>query len=367
MAINFIKKVPSIDFIRFRFIAYAISAILILFSLATIFMNGLKYGVDFAGGVMVQVKFNQAVEDESVKNALNPLQIPGLIVQKFGEDNTEYLIRFSGDGNQDMRDPIIETLSKAIPNSEPTIQRLEMVGPKVGEDLKNSALEAMFYAVLLITVYISGRFEHRWFLAGAMAVGLGALVYVVGLLGLGRVWQVSLAMTLTLCVCYGIKLNFAFSAIIALLHDVLITLGILTFLGKEIDLNIIAALLTLVGYSLNDTIVTFDRVRENIQRQNLDIHEDMKSILNGSINQTLSRTLLTSGTTLAAVLSLFVLGGGVIHDFALTMLLGIIIGTFSSIFVASPLLMALGDTKLYVSRLQKATVEYEKPGEHGVV
>ncbi len=369
MAISLLKKVPTIDFVRFRFAAYIVSTLLIIMSVATIyFNNGLKYGVDFAGGVMVQVEFNKPVLDEDVKKALSPLNIPGLSVQAFGDNDNEYLIRFtSSENSEDMREPILDALSKVLPDSNPIIQRLEMVGPKVGEDLKNSALEAMFYVVLLIAVYISGRFEHRWLIAAAMAVGLGALVYITEMFGLGRVWQVTLAMIATLIVCYGLKLNFALTSIIALIHDVAITLGILTLLGKEIDLNVIAALLTLVGYSLNDTIVTFDRIRENLQVQDVENPNPMSQIINLSINQTLSRTLLTSGTTLAATLSLFILGGGVIHDFALTMLLGIVIGTFSSIFVASPLLLALGSEHLYVSRLQKTQIEYERPGENGVV
>ncbi len=367
MAISFLKKVPSIDFIRYRFVAYAISIITIIASIAIIFLNnGLRYGVDFAGGVMVQVQFNTSVADEQVKNALNPLNIPSLVVQQFGDGNTEYLIRFST-SEQDLRDPIIETLNKAIPNSNPTIQRLEMVGPKVGEDLKNSALEALFYAVLLIVVYISGRFEHRWFVAAAMAIALGVLSYTLDFLGLGRIWQVSFSMLLTIGVCYVLKLNFAVGAILALLHDVFIALGILTLVGKEIDLNIIAALLTIIGYSLNDTIIIYDRIRENLKIQDPENPNKLEDIINLSTNQTLSRTLLTGGTTLVAVLSLFILGGGVIHDFAFTMLLGVIIGTFSSIFVASPLLLALGDEKLYVQRFQEAKIEYEKPGEHGIV
>ncbi len=369
MALIFLKKVPSINFLRYRYIAYAVSLVFVLLTLFVFFQNkGLNYGVDFAGGVMVQIQFETEVSDESVKNALNPLNIPGLIVQKFGDTNTDYLVRFtSNSSDQDMRTPILEALSTALPESNPQIARLEMVGPKVGEDLKNSALEAMFYVVLLIAVYISGRFEHRWFLAAGMAVALASLIYVSELIGLGRVWQTSLAMILTLLVCYFLKLNFAFAAIIALLHDVFITLGILTLLGKEIDLNVIAALLTLVGYSLNDTIVTFDRIRENLQIQDYDNPMELIDIINLSINQTLSRTLLTSGTTLAAVLSLFFLGGGVIHDFSLTMLLGIVIGTFSSVFIATPLLLALGNTKHYISHFIKSEEEFEKPGENGIV
>lgn len=369
MAIRFLKKVPSIDFVRFRFVAYFISIALILLAIGTFVYNkGLNYGVDFAGGVMVQVQFDVPTPDEQVKKALEPLNIPGLVVQQFDDGNTEYLIRFSSPSTGgDLRDLILNTLELSIPDAHVSIQRLEMVGPKVGEDLKNSALEAMFYVVLLITVYISGRFEQRWFLAAGMAVALAALIYVSGMFGIGRAWQMSLAMLLTLIVCYGLRLNFALSSIVALLHDVLITLGILTIMGKEIDLNIIAALLTLVGYSLNDTIITFDRIRENLRSQNPNEPEKLSAIINLSVNQTLSRTLLTSGTTLAVTLSLYILGGGVIHDFALTMLLGIAIGTFSSIFVASPLLLALGNEHTYVSRLQKKEEGYEKPGEHGVV
>ncbi len=370
MAFAFIKKVPNIDFASRRFGGYAFSAILIIFSLAIIFMNnGLKFGVDFAGGVMVQVDFQNQVSDEEVKNSLNNLDIAGLSVQQLGLESTEYLIRYTlPSTGEDYRQEIIEEINTNIPHNSASIQRVEMVGPKVGEDLKNSALEALFYAVLLIVVYISGRFERRWFLTAAIALGLAGLAYLLNSLGLGRVWQVSLSMILTLAVCLGLRLNFAFGAIIALLHDVLITVGILTFFGKEIDLNIIAALLTIIGYSLNDTIVSYDRMRENLMAQNPEKPEAMASIINLSINQTLSRTILTSGTTLAAVLSLYLFGGGVINDFAFTMLLGVLIGTFSSIFVANPLLMALGDSNLYIARFQVSESEQiEKPGEHGMV
>ncbi len=370
MAFAFIKKVPTIDFASRRFAGYGFSAIMIAFSLVIILMNsGLKFGVDFAGGVMIQVDFKEQVSDEEVKNSLNNLDISGLAVQQLGLESTEYLIRYTLPTNgEDYRQEIIDEINANIPNNSASIQRVEMVGPKVGEDLKNSALEALFYAVLLIVVYISGRFERRWFLTAAIAIGLASLAYVLDIIGLGRVWQVSFAMLLTLAVCLVLKLNFAFGAIVALLHDVLITVGILTFFGKEIDLNIIAALLTIIGYSLNDTIVSYDRMRENLMAQNPDNPAPMASIINLSINQTLSRTILTSGTTLVAVLSLYLFGGGVINDFAFTMLLGVLIGTFSSIFVANPLLMALGDSNLYVAPFQASEVEQiEKPGEHGMV
>ncbi len=369
MAFNLIKKIPSINFVGFRFIAYIMSTVVFLLAIGAIFFNnGLNYGVDFAGGAMVQVEFSQGVQDEKVKQALNPLKIPGLVVQQIGLENTEYLVRFSStDNTQEYRDVIIDTLNAQMPEANASIQRLEMVGPKVGEDLQNAALEALFYAVLSIVVYISGRFEHRWLLAGGMALALGLLSYGLEIFGLGRIWQVSLGMALTLGICFVLRLNFALGAIIALIHDVGITVGILTFLGKEIDLNIVAALLTIVGYSLNDTIVNYDRIRENFKAQDEENPAPIGEIINSSINQTLGRTIMTSGTTLAAVLSLYILGGGVINDFAFTMLLGVVIGTFSSIFVASPLLMALGDEKLYISRFHKKEEEHEKPGEHGMV
>jgi preprotein translocase subunit SecF len=170
------------------------------------------------------------------------------------------------------------------------------------------------------------------------------------------------ALGITLAVSWRLKLNFAFGAVVGLLHDVFITLGILSVLGKEIDLNVVAALLTLAGYSLNDTIIVYDRIRENLRK---DAECDLGAVINDSVNQTLSRTLLTGGTTFVAVLALFLLGGGVIHDFALTMLVGIVIGTLSTIYVSAPILLALGVSEQHVLVRQRKS--YEKPGEHGIV
>ena len=237
-----------------------------------------------------------------------------------------------------------------------------MVGPKVGADLRNAALEAMYFAILLITVYISGRFEQRWMIAALMAAVLGSAMYVMGFLGMDMVYRVIGALALTLLISWKLKLNYALGAIVGLLHDVLITLGLLAMMGKEIDLNIIAALMTLVGYSLNDTIIVYDLLRENLRaapKQPLDF------LINRSVNQTLSRTILTSGTTFVATLALYLLGGGVIHDFALTMLIGVFVGTASSIYVSSAVLLALGDTDFYVHQQERPV--YEKPGEHGIV
>jgi preprotein translocase subunit SecF len=238
----------------------------------------------------------------------------------------------------------------------------------VGNDLRNMAIEALFYAVLLITVYISGRFEHSWFIAGAMALVLWGAVYGAGYVGFNQLWGVAIGMVITLLCCWKLKLNFALGAILALMHDVMVTLGLLTLLGVEIDLNVIAALLTLVGYSINDTIVVYDRIRENLRAVPSDdsVKPSMADIINKSVNQTLSRTIMTSATTLVASLALYLLGGSVIHDFALTITLGVVFGTFSSVFVASPILMAFGNVDLYHKKAHKND-DYERPGEHGIV
>lgn len=374
MAFVLIKNTTSFDFVGKRRIAYVVSILIILLGFAAMLMHGgLRYGVDFAGGVMVQVQFEKDVPDEQVKKALADIKLPGLTVQQIGSDNRDYMLRFSSSvegASENLRADVNAALSLSLPDNPATILRLEMVGPKVGADLRNMAVEALFYSVLLITVYISGRFEHSWLIAGTMAVVLWGAVYGMGLLGLSKVWGVGVAMLITVLLTWRLRLNFALGAIISLLHDVFITLGLLTLMNKEIDLNIIAALLTLVGYSLNDTIIVYDRIRENLRAMPPPTEDkplpSMSEIINLSLNQTLSRTLLTSGTTLLACLSLYVLGGSVIHDFALTILLGVIIGTFSTIFVATPILIAFGDTKDYYAAQGDGEV-FERPGEHGVV
>ena len=371
MGFALLSRQTNIDFAGYRKIAYAISAIFIVVGIIAILFNGgLRYGVDFAGGVMVQVQFEQPIADEQVKTALQKVELPGLTVQQVGTEDRDYLLRFSltQAENQDLRNDVSAALKSSIPDNPSSIQRLESVGPKVGNDLRNMAIEALFYAVLLITVYISGRFEHSWFIAGAMAFVLWGAVYGAGYLGFNRLIGVGIGMLITLAACWKLKLNFALGAILALIHDVMVTLGILTLMGVEIDLNVIAALLTLVGYSINDTIVVYDRIRENLRAvpADIDVKPSMAEIINKSVNQTLSRTIMTSATTLVASLALYLLGGSVIHDFAFTITLGVVFGTFSSVFVASPILMAFGNVDLYHQKANK-NEDYERPGEHGVV
>ena len=367
MGFAFIRHDTKFDFIGLRHWAYGISALLIVVAIvSTLWGNGLKMGIDFAGGVIVQIQFQKPVHDDALKKSLDVPALPGITTQRFGDGDRDYLLRFSNSENIDathVRTAVVDALAAAFPDNAAEIQRLEVVGPKVGADLTNKALNALFYAVLLIAVYISGRFEQRWMAGAAMAAALWGGTYVVGLTGLGMGWLILFSLAITLVVCFVLRLNFALGAVVGLLHDVGITMGLLSLMKVEVDLNVMAALLTLVGYSLNDTIIVYDRLRENLRAAP---ELSMAELINRSVNQTLSRTILTSGTTFLATLSLFLVGGGVIHDFALTVLIGVVVGTLSSIYVSSAVLLALGDTAFYVSLVQQKG-KYERPGEHGVV
>ncbi|HMB16857.1 MAG TPA: protein translocase subunit SecF [Pelovirga sp.] len=288
-----IKPDINIDFIGKRKLALIISLVLILAGFASLVRHGgPHYGIDFAGGTLVQVQFQSQTNATEINTALASVDLGVPIVQRFGEDTNEFLIRVERSTGelQGISMQITETLEQSYGAGQVDVRRVEMVGPQVGKDLRNKGMWAIFYAMLGILAYISWRFEFR----------------------------------------------FAVGAIIALVHDVVITLGMFSLFGKEIDLPIIAAFLAIIGYSLNDTIIVYDRIRENLGKHN---KESFTFILNRSINETLSRTIITSGTTLLVVLSLFVLGGGVIHNFAFAMLVGVLVGTYSSIFVASPLLL----------------------------
>ena len=366
MPLHFVKDNVNIDFIGKRRFGYVASVVLILIALCSVlFGNGMRLGIDFAGGVIAQVKFEQPVADEVLKKSMERPDLPGLSTQRFGLDNTDFLLRFSqqeGLTTVQLRDRIEVALKEAFPDNAASIERMEVVGPKVGKDLTEKGLSALFYAILIIAVYISGRFEQRWMTAAIMAACLFGATYVIGLVGVSTFWLICACMAVTIIVCFVLRLNFALGAIVCLLHDVCIAVGVLSLMDIDVDLNVLAAILTIIGYSLNDTIIVYDRLRENLR---LNPDKELGFLINRSINQTLARTVLTSGTTLAAALALVILGGGVIYSFALTMTVGVIIGTYSSIFVATPLLLALGNTEFYVRANQK--VEYEKPGEHGIV
>ena len=343
MGLQLIKPNTRVNFMGKRKAAFVLSALVILIGVGSILLKGgLRYGIDFAGGINIQVHFEKDINVGELKSALQQTGLPDLRVQPFGLDKyNEYLLRIPVQevSPEKVRNRVQQALQDT---GEPfSVQRLEMVGPKVGEDLQKKALKALFFAVLLISIYISGRFEQKWGIAAVMAAGLVTGLYVLQLLAVPLTFLIIAVLLITLGLCWYLQLNYALGAVVALIHDVLITMGIFSLLNKDFDLTTVAALLTIIGYSLNDTIVVFDRIRENFRAKRV---PPLFDLINTSINQTLSRTLLTSGTTLMVVLSLFFLGGGVIHDFALALLVGVIVGTYSSIFVASSLLLGIGPT-----------------------
>ena len=337
---QFIKPDININFINKGKIAFYISIVLIIISFFSLIIHkGPKYGIDFAGGALIQVKFNTPVNLDDVRSGLNELELGKSSVQEFGDKkDNEYLIKtdMSISSSQDFTSRVKKAL-EYVTGNHVQIRRVEMVGPQVGKDLREKALFAMFYALLFITIYISGRFELKWILSGVMAGALMVAVYFFSLFNVGVAFLISAAVVITLILFWFLKLKYAMGAIVALIHDITITVGIFSICDKEFSLPIIAALLTIIGYSLNDTIVVFDRIRENLRKYH---KNTLEVIINKSINETLGRTILTSLTTLFVVVTLFMLGGGIIHDFAFAMIVGVLIGTYSSIFVASPILLA---------------------------
>jgi preprotein translocase subunit SecF len=289
-----IKPNSNIRFVGRIREALIFSLVLIAISLLSLVIKGgPRYGIDFEGGTLVQIKFFNAVDIGEVRNSLDTLAIEGLSVQEFGDqEEQEYLVTMKKTTGEleGLADTIKNALTSTFGNDALEMRRVEMVGPKVGKDLRRKGMLAVVFSLLGMLVYIWWRFELR----------------------------------------------FGIGAIFCLVHDVTITLGALSLTNKPIDLPIIAALLTVVGYSVNDTIIISDRIRENMKKMS---RGRLKDIVNKSINQTLSRTCITAGTTLMVVVALFFLGGEVIHDFAFTLLVGIFAGTYSSIFIASPLLI----------------------------
>lgn len=279
------------QFLEFRTRAYVVSALVILSGLTSIGMSGgLRYGIDFAGGLALRARFEQPVVIEDVRAAIESVGITGAEVQTVGS-GAEVLVRAPVDesADSDMLANQVQAALQAHAEGTVTMLSADMVGPKVGAELKAQALKAIILSLIAIVLYVSARFEFR----------------------------------------------FGIAAIVTLAHDVLVVVGVLAILEREMSLSIVAALLTIVGYSLNDTIVVFDRIRENTKLMR---RRDYMDILTRSINQTLGRTIITSLTTLLPVTVLLILGGQVIKDFATALLAGIMVGTYSSVFVASAIL-----------------------------
>ncbi len=266
------------------------STILFILSLLLIIFKGLNYGIDFKGGTLIELRTEKNVTASSIRTSLSSMNLGDISVKNFGKDG-DYLIKVEEKNTNDLIPQIKQTLTSNI-SAEVNFRRVENVGPKVSSELLESSVIAISLALAAMLFYIWIRFE----------------------------WQ------------------FSIGSIIALFHDVVLTLGIFSFLSLEINLSIIAAVLTIVGYSMNDTVVIYDRIRENLFKYS---KMSIGEIANLSINETLSRTIITSITTLLALISIFALGGEILRGFSFAMILGVLVGTYSSIFVASPILKFL--------------------------
>jgi preprotein translocase subunit SecF len=334
-----IKSGTNFDFVGKTKYAFTLSALITVIAIIVVIgRGGLRYGTDFTGGVLIQVKFAKPTDIGEIRKGLEGLPIGSSTVQRFGsEGSNEFLIRperIEGD-LQSLRSGIVESLTKHFGANDVEVRRVEAVGPKVGGELRRKALLAIYYSLLFMAVYISGRFEFKWFKSAVMAGSLMAVVALGLALGLSLTVLVIAAFVLSLILCWILNLRYALGALLSLSHDVVITVGAFAITGKEMSLPIVAALLTIVGYSINDTIVIFDRIRENLRKMK---RTDLRTLINVSINETLSRTILTSSTVLMVVTILYVMGGAVIHDFTFALLVGFTSGVYSTVFIASPIL-----------------------------
>ena len=343
MGLELIKPNINFNFLGYRRYAYVLSLLLVLAGVVSLVVKGgPKYGVDFAGGMTVQLKFAKPVTPADIQKPLDAAGLPHLTVQRLGQDkDNSFLISASEKGEplEMVRSKVDKALKADMGEGAFEVQRVEVVGPKVGEDLRAGALNAIFYAVVIIAVYISGRFEQRWMAAGLMGAGLASAMWVLRHFGLSTGYLIIAAILVTLVLCWVLKLKYALGALVADVHDVFITIGIFSIFDIEFDLTIVAALLTILGYSLNDTIIVYDRIRERLGHAK---DEPFEKLINDAVNQTLSRTMLTSLITLFTVTALYLFGGTVLKDFALAMIIGIVTGTYSSVFVATPILVDLG-------------------------
>jgi preprotein translocase subunit SecF len=286
------------DFIRLRHYAYGLTAIILLPGLLFLLIKGLNYSIEFTGGTLIQIQSKKPVEVAEVRAGLDRQGIHGAEIQNFGSEN-EYVIRArvakpGSDANdtQATAQAVSHALDNVLGAGNYTVTRTEAVGPKVGGELRQKAFLAIFLSFFAVLAYLAYRFEWR----------------------------------------------FGLAAIVATAHDILATIAFIGVMQLEVSLTVVAAVLSMVGYSLNDTIIIFDRVRENLHKHK---HESFEQILNRSVNETLPRSILTHGTTLATLLALTIFGGEVIRPFALVMFFGVFVGTFSSIYIASPVLMAI--------------------------
>ena len=308
-------KNANYDFIGWRWVWLTISAVTTVAAIVLLFGLGqLNIGVDFAGGTQLTVRFNEQPDIDRLRSGLAEAGLEAAQIQRFGpESANEVIIKAPLIGESAVEDQgvVVNALEGVYPSGSFTMLGAESVGPQIGEELRTKGLLAVVFSIVGMLAYIWIRFELR----------------------------------------------FGVGAVIAIVHDVLVTLGLYALAGYEFNLTTIAAFLTVVGYSVNDSVVIFDRVRENLRRSRRD---DLKTLLNKSINQTLSRTVLTGGSVLLVLTSLYVFGGGVIKGFAFVLLIGVLVGTYSTIFVASPIVL-LWEQWFGKERRQKAAAEPAPP------
>lgn len=297
---------PSIDFLGQRKIALAISSALILISILSLAFRGLNLGVDFTGGTVIELGYQQPVELAVVRSALAGAGFHNASVQHFGTTH-DLLVRLApekGQTSAQISSRVVEALTQASKGNAPQVRRVEYVGPQVGGELLQDGSLALLVVLIAILIYIAVRFEYR----------------------------------------------FAVGAVIATVHDPIITVGVFSVFQIEFDLNVLAAVLAIMGYSVNDTIVVFDRIRENFRKMRKGTTTE---IMNASVNQMLSRTIMTSLTTLMVCVALFLFGGQILHGFSLAMIVGIVVGTYSSIYVASVAALMLGVSRADLMPLKK--------------
>ncbi len=291
---HFLSEPPKIDFMRLKKIGYISSSVLVLLSIIVIFVKGFNLGLDFTGGTAVQIRFHQKVTPADIRNALRVVHLEDSMIQEVGTEGIEYEIRVSlkKGKSSEIVSKIKKALNEKFGKDKYEIRRIDYIGGVVGEELRKASVYSIVAVMIAILIYVGYRFEP----------------------------------------------TFAIGAVVPLFHDAILTMGVFSLFGLEVDLSVVAAILTVLGYSLNDTIIIFDRIRENIKIRG---KKNLLQIVNQSINENLARTLITSGTTLFSVLAIYLFGGESLKNFSLALLLGIIFGTYSSIYVASPIVVDL--------------------------
>jgi preprotein translocase subunit SecF len=303
---KFLSKKTHIDFMGRRKLAFIVSVILITLSIATLAVRGLNFGLDFTGGMLIEVSYPSAPQISGVRDNLESAGLTDAVVQTFGTAS-DIVVRIpprsEEETDAELSTVVLSALQQGV-EGEVLMRRVEFVGPQVGEELTEQGILAVVYALIGIFLYVMVRFQWR----------------------------------------------FSVGAVAALIHDIIITMGILSVVQIEFDLTVVAALLAVIGYSLNDTIVLFDRIRENFPRLR---KGSPVEVVNTSVNETLARTLMTSMTTLLVLVALFIFGGEIIHAFAFTLIVGIVVGTYSSIYVASATLLQIGVSKYDLLQVEK--------------